>query len=398
MLRPTASSNFEHLAAYDEQLLRLGMLAERYFPEDPNTATLKLRQLTELLAQLIAVRVGLYTSREEAQYDLLRKLKDQGILPREVADLFAEVRRAGNAASHHLAGDHRTALSTLKISWQLGLWFHRTFGDPKFKSGPFLPPRPPVDQTEELRVELTRLAVALSEYQSTHKETTEQLELAQAQLRAARDEGFIWEQLAAEAEEARSQLAKRLAAPQALAANQPPAVTVALVTAATKAASALELDEAETRKLIDHALGQAGWTADSVALTYAKGARPEKGKNLVIAEWPTANGPADYVPFAGLLPLAAVEAKRSARNVSGSLQQAKRYTRGFSAPAGAEPNGAPWADLQLPFVFATNGRPFLRQLATHSGIWFCDAPSSRESRPRAGRLVYPRRPRGAPQA
>src|SRR5688572_19165494 len=48
MIRTTASSNFEHLAAYDEQLLRLGMLAERYFPEDPNTATLKLRQLTQL--------------------------------------------------------------------------------------------------------------------------------------------------------------------------------------------------------------------------------------------------------------------------------------------------------------------------------------------------------------
>jgi type I restriction enzyme R subunit len=147
MLRPTASSNFEHLAAYDEQLLRLGMLAERYFPDDPNTSTLKLRQLTELLAQQVAARVGLFTSREEAQYDLLRRLQDQAILPREVAQLFGDVRRAGNAASHDLAGDHRSALSALKVAWQLGLWFHRTFGDGNFKSGPFIPPQPPVDQT-----------------------------------------------------------------------------------------------------------------------------------------------------------------------------------------------------------------------------------------------------------
>jgi type I restriction enzyme, R subunit len=90
MFRPTTSSNFEHLAAHDEQLLRLGMLAERYFPDDPNTSTLKLRQLTELVAQLVAARVGHYSSREEAQYDLLRRLQDRGILRREVAQLLAK--------------------------------------------------------------------------------------------------------------------------------------------------------------------------------------------------------------------------------------------------------------------------------------------------------------------
>lgn len=39
------ATNFSHLRPYDEQLFRLGVLAERYFPEDPNTALLKLRQL-----------------------------------------------------------------------------------------------------------------------------------------------------------------------------------------------------------------------------------------------------------------------------------------------------------------------------------------------------------------
>ena len=95
-------SNFTHLKAHDEQLVRLGLLAERYFAEDPNTCLLKLRQLTELLAQLVAAQVGLFTSPEEKQVDLLRRLQDQGIVPREVGALFAEVRRAGNDANHRL--------------------------------------------------------------------------------------------------------------------------------------------------------------------------------------------------------------------------------------------------------------------------------------------------------
>jgi type I restriction enzyme R subunit len=109
-------SNFAVLQVHDEQFLRLGLLAERYFPDDPNTCLLKLRQLTELLAQHIAANVGEYLSTGEPQYELIRRLQDRGILPPEIVQLFNEVRRAGNAASHTLAGDHRTALSALKIT------------------------------------------------------------------------------------------------------------------------------------------------------------------------------------------------------------------------------------------------------------------------------------------
>src|SRR5215470_8252100 len=111
------TSNFAHLQEHEEQLLRLGMLAERYFPNDPNTTLLKLRQLAELLAQLVATKIGLYQSPDESQYNLLRRLQDQGILPHEIAQLFGEVQRTGNTASHAIVGDHRTALAVLKISW-----------------------------------------------------------------------------------------------------------------------------------------------------------------------------------------------------------------------------------------------------------------------------------------
>lgn len=102
------ASNFGHLQAHDEQLVRLGMLAERYFAEDPNTCLLKLRQLAELLAQLAASNVGIFTSPGERQVDLLRRLQDQGIVPREVGALFAQVCKSGNDANHGLGGDLQT--------------------------------------------------------------------------------------------------------------------------------------------------------------------------------------------------------------------------------------------------------------------------------------------------
>jgi hypothetical protein len=69
---PTVVSNFSFLAPHDVQLVRLGALAERYSPDDPNTCLLKLRQLAELLVQLTATRVGTYISSDEKQFELLQ--------------------------------------------------------------------------------------------------------------------------------------------------------------------------------------------------------------------------------------------------------------------------------------------------------------------------------------
>ncbi|UVT18554.1 MAG: type I restriction-modification system endonuclease [Nitrospira sp.] len=365
-------SNFAQLQEHDEQLLRLGLLAERYFPEDPNTSLLKLRQFTELLAQHVATNVGEYVSTEEAQHQLVRRLQDQGILPREIAQLFSEVRRAGNAASHAMTGDHRIALAMLKISWQLGIWFHRTFKDPAFKSGPFIPPRTPKEESADLRDELGRLREELVEYQAAHHEVTQQLGAIQAKLKEATDEGSFWEQIAAEAESAKAALQQQLAAQQAKAETQSKAKLAAFVSASNQAAAAVQLDEVETRKLIDQQLKEAGWQVDSPTLRYSAGTRPQKGKNIAIAEWPTQSGPADYVMFVGLTPIAAVEAKRKNIDVSAALQQAKRYSRTFAVSEGVQSPGGPWGEFHIPFAFSSNGRPYLRQLATRSGIWFCD--------------------------
>src|SRR4051812_16584789 len=104
------SANFDFLGTHDAQLVRLGALAERYFKDDPNTCLIKLRQFGEVLAQLTAAKSGMLASSEEQQADLLRRLKFERIVPREVGDLFYRLRIAGNRATHSHAGDHAEAL------------------------------------------------------------------------------------------------------------------------------------------------------------------------------------------------------------------------------------------------------------------------------------------------
>lgn len=374
-MNPAGTSNFGHLKAHDEQLVRLGLLAERYFPDDPNTCLLKLRQLTELLAQLVASRIGLFTSVDENQADLLRRLQDQGIVPREVGKLFHEVRRAGNDANHQLAGDHRGALLALRLAWQLGVWFHRTFKDPAFKAGPFQPPSSPVDESTELKAELENLRTELARYRAAHHDASQALDQVSARAKQADDDRAFWESMAAEAEAAKAALLARLQAVQAQAENSPPQSIATLVTAANTAAAVIQISESDTRKLIDAQLAAAGWTVNSAELTYGKGARPQRGQSLAIAEWPTETGPADYALFVGLTPVAIVEAKRKHIDVSAALQQAKRYSRNFLPSPEVELPAANYGaqgEFRIPFVFSSNGRPYLRQLAQQSGVWFCD--------------------------
>ena len=369
------STNFVHLRSYDEQLFRLGSLAERYFPEDPNTALIKLRQLGERLAQQVASRFGVFTSAQETQLALIRRLEFDGLIEREVSALFHDLRSKGNDATHGLYGDHASALSTLKIAWQLGVWFHRTFSDAEFRSGPFRPPQPPADESEGLRAELASLQSALDAFRAQGGAVAEQLSATEAQLQQALDDQQQWEQLATAVEADKVALAAQMQALQNAAARQPAAVSAGLLQAARKAAGSIELDEAATRQLIDEQLRQAGWEADTQTLRYGKGARPQKNRNLAIAEWPTSSGPADYVLFVGLTPYAAVEAKRANKDVAGKLPQAERYCRDFQPSEESELKAQGWGsagEFRIPFAFSSNGRPFLNQLRTKSGIWFRD--------------------------
>lgn len=164
-----------------------------------------------------------------------------------------------------------------------------------------------------------------------------------------------------------------------------------LIERASQAAQHVDLDEAATRLLIDDQLRQAGWEADSQTLHYAKGIRPQEGKNLAIAEWPMPSQgqrghpeQADYVLFVGLMPVAIVEAKRFNTAVASYIGQAERYARAFrmenevlTLPWQAISLKAPWPDgsgnsFQLPYAYACNGRAYIQQHVDSSGIHFRD--------------------------
>lgn len=379
------SANFDFLSKQDAQLVRLGALAEKYFRDDPNTCLIKLRQFGELLAQLTAAKAGLLGTPEEPQSDLLRRLKFERVVPREVGDLFHQVRIAGNRATHAHAGDHAEALSTLKIARQLGIWFCRTFASASFSPGPFIPPPDPAVATKALQDELERLRLVVDQTRSEAEKArlaaeTEARERASAEERARKEaeDRAVWEHLASEAEHAKAALAAELLAIQAAAVKAPPQRAAAIVAKAEAAAKDIDIDEAATRTLIDAQLRARGWEADTGTLRFANGTRPTKGRNLAIAEWPTRSGPADYALFVGTRCIAVVEAKRRNKSVSSYIDQAQRYARGFRFEGGAEAIGGPWDEngdkrFVVPFVFSANGRPYLKQIETESGIWFRDA-------------------------
>lgn len=380
------STNFDHLQPLSTELHRLGVLAERFFAEDANTSLIKSRQFAEYMVKEIAALSGSYDpARKETTNDLLRRLAFEQILPREVVDVFHAVRRKGNEAVHEVAGTPAEALSALKFCRTLGVWYRRTYGrDPGFKPGPFVPPRPPSAADDAILVELEVLRTQVRETEAklaaAHASTEELArakEAAEELARQATEDSAVWEQSALELEANHSELARQLAEFQAKAEAEPEQLKLAFKQAAREAASRLELDEADTRLLIDVQLQDMGWEADTKALRHSKGTRPEKGRNLAIAEWPTETGPVDYALFAGLTCVGVVEAKRESVDVPGVLVQTERYARSVKLEQGSHAEGAPWKHgleepYRVPFVFATNSRPYIRQWQTMSGIWHRD--------------------------
>lgn len=141
--------------------------------------------------------------------------------------------------------------------------------------------------------------------------------------------------------------------------------------------SMMDWNETQTRCLIDEQLRLAGWEADTQNLRYSKGTRPVKGRNLAISEWPTnsafyKNGYADYAFFAGEKLIALMDAKRMSEDVASTIDvQVKDYASHIK-PEDLHHTVGSWNGYQVPFLFASNGRVYLEQLRTKSGIWFLD--------------------------
>ena len=389
-------SNFECLKKHDPVFFQLAFAAEQSFSADPNTTLIKLRQLGEALAQDMAARCNVDFDERTSQADLLFKLNREIRLDANIRELFHTLRIEGNKANHQFKTQHREAMNALQLARTLAIWFHRAFGHPdaSFKPGPFIAPTDPSLPLRKLSTQIEQLKAKLLDANG-QVENNQQLMALVAREKEAYT--TLAEHMDAEAQtfkrlalihenqlkEERKAFDARLKALQLELENRS-SLPQQLSTAIQKATAQLTLNEALTRILIDQQLISAGWQADTEQLSYQKGTRPEKGKNKAIAEWPTqGNQAADYILFAGLTPIAVVEAKRENINVAGKIPQAERYSKDFKQSASLFPawqlqgRTIAWADnqeghYQIPFVYSCNARPFVKQLAEQSGTWFRD--------------------------
>jgi type I restriction enzyme R subunit len=400
-----ASSNFSFLQEHDPVFLQLASVAEQVFASDPNTTLIKLRQLGEALAQDLASRADIEFDATTTQSDLLYKLSRDIQLDQNIRSLFHTLRIEGNKATHQFRTQHREAMDGLKVARALAIWYHQCFGKNgnAFKPGAFVTPADPSTPLRDLQNQIEQLKAQLSE-SSLQLESNQQL--ATLMRREAEEYSVLAEQMDAESREhkqladtheaelnkLRAEFEQRLTALQRRLETKPQS-TQQIVYKTQQVSSSFDLSEDLTRILIDQQLIEAGWEADSLDLIYSKGARPEKGKNKAIAEWPTSSPKAcaDYVLFAGLHPVAIVEAKRKRINIADRITQAERYAREFQITSEHQQpwvlagQSHPWGDGQgnsflVPFAFACNGRPYIKQLAEQSGTWFRDLRSPANTR------------------
>ncbi|KEF32496.1 Type I restriction-modification system, restriction subunit R [Marinobacter nitratireducens] len=403
-----ASPNFGFLAEHDPLFADLAGAAERVFSSDPNSTLIKLRQLGEALAQHLAALSGVEFDEQTSQSDLLYRLNKELRLEPQVKELFHTLRIEGNKATHQFRTRHKEAMDGLKLARELAIWFHRSFGKAgaSFKPGPFIPPPDPSAELRQLHGDIEKLRHELQQANmelDSSQQLSQLIEKEKAEYEALALEMDIESRALAEQAQAHEQILeqqqkdyeKKIRALQdQLSQKGEDSVNEQRheVAKQTKAASdTLILNEELTRILIDQQLVEAGWEADSQELTYQKGARPEKGTYRAIAEWPTNHngekGRADYLLFAGLTPIAVVEAKKENTNVAGKIRQAERYSKGLKVEApmiGAwEITGRTIAwptdddgHFLVPFVYSCNGRPYIPQLAEQSGTWFRDVRES----------------------
>ena len=343
-------SNFAFLKEKFPVLANFGRLAERYVYSDSNSCLMKLGMIGETIVNLIFSydRIPLpYDNTAVVRIDTLLR---EGMITRDLSDILHALRKIRNKAVHENYSSVADGKTMLQMAYSLCEWFMQTYGDWDYKCQPFVMPVPPQKKTSLSGEKMSTAPGADS------KDTKDQAASAEV-------EKALEEKLIKEAEET--------------AASSEKIDTESRKKQAYKAAGSREKSEAETRYMIDEQLRKIGWEADTENLRYSKGTRPEKGRALAIAEWPTDStvgkkGYADYALFVDLRMVAVIEAKAIHVDIPSVIDyQSKDYARNIRKEDSQYQIGT-WGEYKVPFTFATNGRPYLEQLETKSGIWFLD--------------------------
>lgn len=333
------TSNFAFLKDNFPSLSQLGELAERYWQSDPNSCLIKLGMMGETMVNLMYRYDRIPFPEEDNAARRINELYREGLLTQDMQDLFHLLRKARNRAVHENLASAEASARLLPVAYGIAEWFMQTYGDYHYEHRPFVMPA---------AVAAPAAAPAADREARREKEDAETKRLQQRET----------ERAAAIAPKTSDAQQKGVAARRRKSRLN---------------AQKRTLTEAETRVLIDEALREVGWEADSAGRTWAGGARPAKGVNQAIAEWPCeGKRRADYALFIGLDLVGLIEAKAIDKDVSAILgSQGKEYAASVLAAGGARTLGQ-WGSYRVPFIFAANGRPYLAQYEEASGVWFQD--------------------------
>lgn len=324
-------SNFDFLNRYWPALAQIGATAETYVYSDPNACIYKLGMFAERLVQEILVFEHIAEPTfDNTHANRIRILKRAGLLPHEIDNTLYVLRKTRNSAVHIGTDSVDDAKTLLSLTYNLAVWFMETYGDWGYIAPEFVMPS-----------------------ETTHEDL---------------------ESVIAEQERKIEELTKQLAVVKTAASGK---TQKERARRSESVSAMMNWNEAQTRCLIDEQLRLSGWEADTQNLRYSKGTRPVKGRNIAISEWPTnsafyKNGYADYAFFIGEKLVALMDAKKMSEDVASTIDvQVKDYA------AHIKPEDIPhtvgnWNGYQVPFLLASNGRAYLEQLRTKSGIWFLD--------------------------
>ena len=322
-----SSSNFDFLDKDFPVLAKFGRQAEQYCYTDSNSCLMKLGMIGETIVNLIFTYDRIPVPYDDSAVAKIDVLYREGQIDRELCDILHSIRKARNKAVHENYSSVDVAKTLLQMAYSLCEWFMQTYGDWTYKHHDFFMPS---ERQESVVPEKNEASDAV---------------MVQHAEKAAESSPVV------PPEERKKR--------------------------AMQAASQRQRTEAETRYLIDEQLRQVGWEADTQNLRYSKGTRPQKGHNMAIAEWPTDStvgnrGFADYALFIDTKMVGIIEAKAEHKDIPSVIDyQGKDYPKNIRNEDRDYVIGN-WGEYKVPFTFATNGRPYLEQLKTKSGIWFLD--------------------------
>lgn len=234
-------SNFSFIEKTFPIIAEIGETAENYLDSDANSCMIKLGLLGEAIVNIMLKLDGIDPPESDNTHaNRIKLLRQNGLLPRDIDDILYLLRTKRNKAVHENYDSFEDCQILLEMAYNLAVWFMQTYGDWEYKAEVFVMP-----EDNRSNIDYEKL---LEEKEELIKKLTEE------------NEKIVASQTISVEERAKQ---------------------------ARTAADNINLSEKETRFLIDEQLRKVGWEADTVKLRYSKDTRPQKGRNIAIAEWPT---------------------------------------------------------------------------------------------------------------